>query len=127
MDNKEKIVKLLNIKYDTYKEILERNYELKFKNYFEKYENSLDAIKARERLNKSKLKNRELFEEFLEVIRYVDYNSIDKKERNELIRQYEDKFGENIKEINKNQYIIFNEFLIKHEKVKSDKNCKYVR
>ena len=37
MDNKEKIVKLLNIKYDTYKEILERNYELKFKNYFEKY------------------------------------------------------------------------------------------
>lgn len=124
MDNKEKIVKLLNIKYDTYKEILERNYELKFKNYFEKYENSLDAIKARERLNKSKLKNRELFEEFLEVIRYVDYNSIDKKERNELIRQYEDKFGENIKEINKNQYIIFNEFLIKHEKVKSDKNCK---
>lgn len=124
MDNKEKIVKLLNIKYDTYKEILERNYELKFKNYFEKYENSLDAIKARERLNKSKLKNIELFEEFLEVIRYVDYNSIDKKERNELIRQYEDKFGENIKEINKNQYIIFNEFLIKHEKVKSDKNCK---
>ena len=111
MDNKEKIVKLLNIKYDTYKEILERNYEL-------------DAIKARERLNKSKLKNRELFEEFLEVIRYVDYNSIDKKERNELIRQYEDKFRENIKEINKNQYIIFNEFLIKHEKVKSDKNCK---
>ena len=124
MDNKEKIVKLLNIKYDTYKEILERNYELKFKNYFEKYENSLDAIKARERLNKSKLKNRELFEEFLEVIRYVDYNSIDKKERNELIRQYEDKFRENIKEIHKNQYIIFNEFLIKHEKVKSDKNCK---
>lgn len=124
MDNKEKIVKLLNIKYDTYKEILERNYELKFKNYFEKYENSLNAIKARERLNKSKLKNRELFEEFLEVIRYVDYNSIDKKERNELIRQYEDKFSENIKEINKNQYIIFNEFLIKHEKVKSDKNCK---
>ena len=124
MDNKEKIVKLLNIKYDTYKEILERNYELKFKNYFEKYENSLDAIKARERLNKSKLKNRELFEEFLEVIRYVDYNSIDKKERNELIRQYEDKFREHIKEINKNQYIIFNEFLIKHEKVKSDKNCK---
>ena len=124
MDNKEKIVKLLNIKYDTYKEILERNYELKFKNYFEKYENSLDAIKARERLNKSKLKNRELFEEFLEVIRYVDYNSIDKKERNELIRQYEDKSRENIKEINKNQYIIFNEFLIKHEKVKSDKNCK---
>lgn len=124
MDNKEKIVKLLNIKYDTYKEILERNYELKFKNYFEKYENSLNAIKARERLNKSKLKNRELFEEFLEVIRYVDYNSIDKKERNELIRQYEDKLRENIKEINKNQYIIFNEFLIKHEKVKSDKNCK---
>lgn len=124
MDNKEKIAKLLNIKYDAYKEILERNYKLKFKNYFEKYENSLDAIKARERLNKSKLKNRELFEEFLEVIRYVDYNSIDKKERNELIRQYEDKFGENIKEINKNQYIIFNEFLIKHEKVKSDKNCK---
>lgn len=124
MNNKEKIVKLLNIKYDTYKEILERNYELKFKNYFEKYENSLDVIKARERLNKSKLKNRELFEEFLEVIRYVDYNSIDKKERNELIRQYEDKFGENIKEINKNQYIIFNEFLIKHEKIKSDKNCK---
>lgn len=124
MDNKEKIVKLLNIKYDTYKEILERNYELKFKNYFEKYENSLDAIKARERLNKSKLKNRELFEEFLEAIRHVDYNSIDKKERNELIRQYEDKSRENIKEINKNQYIIFNEFLIKHEKVKSDKNCK---
>lgn len=124
MDNKEKIVKLLNIKYDTYKEILERNYELKFKNYFEKYENSLDVIKARERLNKSKLKNRELFEEFLEVIRYVDYNSIDKKERNELIRQYEDKLRENIKEINKNQYIIFNEFLIKHEKIKSDKNCK---
>lgn len=30
----------------------------------------------------------------------------------------------NIKEINKNQYIIFNEFLIKHEKIKSDKNCK---
>ena len=118
MDNKEKIVKLLNIKYDAYKEILERNYELKFKNYFEKYENSLDAIKARERLNKSKLKNRELFEEFLEAIRYVDYNSIDKKERNELIRQYEDKFRENIKEINKNQYIIFNEFLIKHEKNK---------
>ena len=29
-----------------------------------------------------------------------------------------------IKEINKNQYIIFNEFLIKHEKIKSDKNCK---
>lgn len=124
MDNKEKIAKLLNIKYDAYKEILERDYKLKFKNYFEKYENSLDAIKARERLNKSKLKNRELFEEFLEVIRYVDYNSIDKKERNELIRQYEDKFRENIKEINKNQYIIFNEFLIKHEKVKSDKNCK---
>lgn len=124
MDNKEKIVKLLNIKYDTYKEILERNYELKFKNYFEKYENSLDVIKARERLNKSKLKNRELFEEFLEVIRYVDYNSIDKKERDELIRQYEDKLRENIKEINKNQYIIFNEFLIKHEKIKSDKNCK---
>lgn len=100
MNNKEKIVKLLNIKYDAYKEILERNYELKFKNYFEKYENSLDVIKARERLNKSKLKNRELFEEFLEAIRYVDYNSIDKKE------------------INKNQYIIFNEFLIKHEKSK---------